>query len=323
MTDDCQLALLDMLLRVDAPRTPHVLAQGLHVKPSDVHAGITALSASGCQFDTHPQHGIRLMTTGLGCWADYIESRHQNRIGQSLHVYRETASTQSIARQLVAAAPDTAGGHVVVAGHQTDGRGRLGRRWFAPAGAALLTTLIFRSATMEIDRLSLAACCAVVEAIELTGPITAQIRWPNDVLLNGRKAAGILVEIADHAALIGIGINVNMQREDRPADLRSTAVSLAEVGVDVDRLLLLDNLLHRIHHWLNTNDDALLADTWRQRSVLLQQQITVQTDGRQLCGRVIDIDPGRGLLLDVQRGPVVTLPAMTTTIIEAPGMSHG
>ena len=290
-----------------------------------VAARLDALSAAKCQLNSDPQRGVQLIASGLGCWADYIESRHADGIGCRMHLYRQTASTQTVARHLIegAADPTPCHRHVVITDHQTAGQGRLGRQWVAPPGAALLMTAIIALDCLEVDRLSLATCCAVVHAIEEVGAASAQIRWPNDVLLDGHKVAGILVETTGDFAMIGIGINVDVDRQDWPDELRPAAISLADVGRAPDRLRLLDALLDAMEDWLFRRATDDLSDTWRSRSALLQQRITVEVDGRRIAGRVIDIDPAQGLLLDVERGPVVTLPAMTTTILDAPGMSRG
>lgn len=289
--------VLHRLLTADGPVPTHAL--GLSA------ADLAALEAAGCRLDDHPQHGLRLLETGLGCWVDYIEPRHSNRLGRRLFVFRQTTSTQDAARQMI-----TTDGTVIVTDHQTGGRGRLGRRWLAPPSAALLMTAVVRHTdSTPVDRLMLAAACAVAEAVESLCDQQVQIRWPNDVLIAGRKLAGILVETTADLALIGIGLNVTAH----PADLNATSL-LAE-SIRVDRLHLLDVLLDRLDFDVHHATDAQLLRCWRARSCLTQQRVTVSVDGRKLTGRVIDLDPAHGLLMQIEHGPIATLPAATTSLV--------
>lgn len=260
----------------------------------------------------HPQRGVKLISAGIGCWADYIEARHKGHIGRKLTVYRQTASTQDRARQQLGKRPSSQHGHVIVADQQTAGRGRLGRKWQSTPGSALLLTAIVPAACPP-DRLMLASCCALSLAIEKLTDLRPQIRWPNDLLIHGAKLAGILVETIGRTALIGIGVNIT----DHPSNLaiHGGATDLSEHATPPDRLLLLDELLADLNHSLHHADDSELIKAWRSRSCLLRQRVTVNSDGRRLTGRVIDIDPAQGLLLEVERGPVTTLPALTTSLV--------
>jgi BirA family biotin operon repressor/biotin-[acetyl-CoA-carboxylase] ligase len=304
--------LLDLLLRSESPRTPADLARRLHGSAVSVSAALERLRLAGCLFESHPQQGVRLISAGLNCWADHIEPRHRGHIGRKLSVYRQTTSTQDVARRLLGKRPSAQHGHVVVADQQTAGRGRLGRRWQSSPGSALLLTAIVPAAA-SLDRLMLACCCALARAIEHCTPVRPTIRWPNDLLVDGAKLAGILVETVGRTALIGIGVNVT----DHPADPRIAggATDLSRHGPPPDRLLLLDELLTRLDGALHESDDAELASQWRDRASLWRQRVTVRTDGRRLTGRVIDIDPVRGLLMEVERGPVAMLPAATTSLV--------
>lgn len=140
----------------------------------------------------------------------------------------ETVSTNSeVMRRAEAGEPE---GLALFADHQTAGRGRRGNRWLAPPGTALLGSMLLRPAAppAQWPRLTLAAAVAVCEAVEALVPLTARIKWPNDVLVDGRKLAGVLIESrlgAKHrAVVVGIGLNVGMA--SFPADLRQPATSL-------------------------------------------------------------------------------------------------
>jgi BirA family biotin operon repressor/biotin-[acetyl-CoA-carboxylase] ligase len=179
-----------------------------------------------------------------------------------LHL-RETSSTNDRARQLAAAgAPH---GTLVTAAVQSAGRGRQGRTWSAPAGHALLMSLVLRAAH---PLLPLAAAVAVSETV---GP-GAQIKWPNDVLVGGRKIAGILAEGRPQEgwAVLGIGVNVAVRVEDLPPELHDTAATLARSPADVEPFLA--ELLAALERTLAL-PTADLLDAWRARDALRGRSI--------------------------------------------------
>ncbi|MBA2766726.1 MAG: biotin--[acetyl-CoA-carboxylase] ligase [Solirubrobacterales bacterium] len=175
-----------------------------------------------------------------------------------LHL-RETSSTNDRARELAAAgAPH---GTLVTTSAQSAGRGRQGRSWSAPSGGALLCSLVLRGAPRLLP---LAAAVATAEA---TGRENAQIKWPNDILLEGRKVAGILVEGRPQEgwAVCGIGINVALRTSDLPPELHERAGTLGLEPADVEGILerLLATLARRL-----ADPPAALLDAWRARDVL-------------------------------------------------------
>ncbi len=154
-------------------------------------------------------------------------------------------------------------GAVAVTDHQTDGRGRLGRRWEEPAGSsALVSVLLHPPAERRLPELSLVAALAVAETVEATVMLAAQVKWPNDVMLNRRKVAGILSELADGTVVVGIGVNVNQTRDELPRDSPTEAASLrTATGTTYDRALLLGALLLRLERvydaWLASGLDGV------------------------------------------------------------------
>jgi BirA family biotin operon repressor/biotin-[acetyl-CoA-carboxylase] ligase len=178
--------------------------------------------------------------------------RLQGRFG---HEYRYVESTPSTQLLLPPEAPE---GAAVVAGEQTAGRGRLGRRWLAPAGTSLLCSVQLRpeipgERLPELTGVAARACAEAIEA--LTGLVT-ELKFPNDVLLGGRKVAGVLAEAREGRIVLGIGVNVNVPAEQLPEDVDRPATSLlAETGHELDRAELLAELLDRLERrydkWLS------------------------------------------------------------------------
>ena len=171
-----------------------------------------------------------------------IEPLLRGRFGRPYRYVEETESTQALL------GPDDPEGAVAVAEHQTAGRGRLGRRWEAPPGTAITASVLLRPAEgSPIQQLSLVAGLAVAETVEEALELSAQIKWPNDVMIDRRKVAGVLAEARDGIVVLGIGVNVNQTRDQLPEDTRVPPASLRTVdGAVRDRAPLLADLLARL-----------------------------------------------------------------------------
>jgi BirA family transcriptional regulator, biotin operon repressor / biotin---[acetyl-CoA-carboxylase] ligase len=140
-------------------------------------------------------------------------------------------------------------GALAVTEEQTEGRGRLGRRWLSPPGVSLLFSLLLepRVETARLPELTLVAGQACAEAIGLVTGLVPEIKLPNDILVKGRKTAGILAEARDGRVVLGIGVNVNVPARDLPEGIDPPATSLLlETGSEVDRVELLVELLDRL-----------------------------------------------------------------------------
>ncbi len=206
--------------------------------------------------------------------------------------FRRTDSTNARARELVeAGAPH---GTVVTADEQTAGRGRQGRTWTAPPGKALLYSAILRPLDQRHLLLPLSVPLAVCQAAEELAPgIECRIKWPNDVWIEGRKLAGVLIEAKpqDGWAVIGVGLNLTISRDEFPPDLRDTAVSLfgwrkggrgksrrslpavAPTGLPPSSLLATEALNRHLDRWVTADRDDVLA-AWRSRDALRGREIS-------------------------------------------------
>jgi len=172
--------------------------------------------------------------------------------GRFAQVYTYITSTPSTQALL---APDAPEGAVVVAGEQTAGRGRLGRRWLAPAGTSLLFSIQLRPRIdpQRLPELTGVAAHATAEAIEAVTGLAPEIKEPNDLLIGGRKVAGVLAEAREERVVLGIGINVNLPASDLPTEVATSI--LVETGRELDRAELLIDLLDRLEQryddWLS------------------------------------------------------------------------
>jgi BirA family biotin operon repressor/biotin-[acetyl-CoA-carboxylase] ligase len=206
--------------------------------------------------------------------------------------YRETDSTNTRARELAAAgAPH---GTVVTATAQSEGRGRQGRTWTAPPGKALLYSAVVRPLDERHLMLPLAVPLAVCEAAEQLRPnLECGVKWPNDIHLEGRKLAGVLIEARpqDGWAVVGVGLNLTIAPDEFPPDLRDTAVSIfdpdggdlgevrrslpavAPAGLPQIPLNAAKTLNGHLDQWIGAEPDEVLAE-WRQRDVLRGREIS-------------------------------------------------
>ena len=190
-------------------------------------------------------------------------------------------STQEVARELPI-------GSVVVTDHQSAGRGRLDRRWEAPPGTALLASFV-------LPRHPLLSLAAGVAAAEACGE-GVRLKWPNDLMVDTRKAGGILVEVMQDKAIVGIGINL-------------TAAPAGAATVDQQRDALLESLRARLARWSVAEPSAVL-DRWRELSVTLGRTVRVELPGRVLEGVAEDVDDTGALVVageHVSAGDVIHL----------------
>ena len=172
-----------------------------------------------------------------------VVPRLRGRFGRPYFYVEVTASTQRLLGE------DHHEGAVAVTEEQTEGRGRLGRSWHSPPGVSLLCSILLEPPveTARLPELSLVAGEACAGAIATVAGVTPEIKLPNDVLISGRKVAGILAESREGRVVLGIGVNVNVPEDELPADLDRPATSLlVETGGEIDRAELLVELLDRL-----------------------------------------------------------------------------
>ncbi len=234
--------------------------------------------------------------------ADLAPLLRTERFGRAVRAFDACGSTNTEAKAWArGGAPE---GALVTAEHQTAGRGRLGRTWSDAAGQNLLCSVVLRP-DLPPDRLglvTLAGGLAVADAVaEWTAPAEPAIKWPNDVLLDGRKCCGMLLEADLGAApfvVLGIGLNVN--QTDFPAGIADRATSLRlEVGRVVPRVPLLARLLERLEHWADRlGDGAAVRRAFEDRMAGRGEAAVAHVaGGRALDGRIEGVGEGGALLL--------------------------
>ncbi|MCH7597071.1 MAG: biotin--[acetyl-CoA-carboxylase] ligase [Planctomycetes bacterium] len=261
--------------------------------------------------------------------------RAGGRIGRRVEYVESLDSTNAEAWRRIEHAD--ADGLVVFAEHQTAGRGRLGRTWEAPRGAGLLMSVVVFDQPVGQDcvandsatgaRLGVAIAVATCDAIARTAGVTVVIKWPNDLLIGGRKVAGILIESrklsdARVAYVIGIGINCLQHRGHLIGPLAKTATSLEiESEFAIDRTALAVEVLRHLEEWVlpvpAVNVDRLRA-AWMQRCEPMGRRVHLLHGGKAYAGSMIDIDPGAGLVVQLDEGGVRAFSALETTVLPSP-----
>lgn len=238
-------------------------------------------------------------------------------VGSRIIVYKSTSSTNDIASEY--ARNPANNGLAVFAEEQTKGRGRASNKWVSPKSDSLLVSIALTNCLLKPELLSLICAVAAAEAIGER----AQIKWPNDIIIGGKKAAGILLESKNYkthsAFIIGIGINCHQKKKDFPAELRKTATSLdIETGSFTDRIILAKRLLSSLEHWLETADKhpKKVIDKWQQLSIQLHHRVSLIHNRKKFIGNCIGVDPERGLIVQLDSASVRFFDAAHTSIIK-------
>jgi BirA family biotin operon repressor/biotin-[acetyl-CoA-carboxylase] ligase len=231
-----------------------------------------------------------------------------SRLFQNARVLNETASTQDVARGMGV-------GAVVTAWRQTGGRGRLGRAWADTREDGVAISVVVRRPSSALA--SIAAGVAAAVAIERTASaaghasLRIMLKWPNDLMLGGKKLGGILVE-GDEAVLV-IGIGINCSQREFSAELASRATSLRLHGTDVDRIDLACELLRALDAWLVADDAEVVAE-FERRDALAGGRHEFATPDGKVAGVVLGVDPLHGIRVEADGG-ILTLDPHTTSVV--------
>jgi len=254
--------------------------------------------------------------------ADNIEQGlGTRRVGRSVLCFEEVDSTNDVAWDSARQA-DT-DGLVVFAEAQRRGRGRQGRSWISPAGRNLLFSVLLtdRTELLPAEAVTIAAGLTVAEAIEETTGLSAELKWPNDVLLDGKKIAGVLVERRSEggrvAMVIGIGLNVGATPPETSLDQPAGCLQDA-LGETVNRCAVARSVLRRLETWIEAIAAGRLStlhEAWIARCGMLHERITVEAGRHRYTGRVADVSPLLGLELIDDHGLRIHLPAAGATIL--------
>ncbi len=300
-------ALLEILRSREGFVSGEEMARRLGVSRAAVWKGIQTLRRKGYEIEAQLAKGYRLVASPKGLSALEIKRGLRCRLlGRKVHLFQVVDSTNTVAyRRALKGAEE---GEVFLAESQTGGRGRMGRSWSSPAGLNLYLSVLLRPQLppAKVPLITLMAAVASAEAVEEATGLRPEIKWPNDLLLRGRKLGGILAEAASEADLIaflvlGIGINVNALARDFPEDVRGVATSLRqELGREVDRVEVIRALLERLEAWyvrLLEGDAQGVIQTWEELARVRGRLVEVAFMGDRVRGEVQGVDEDGALLL--------------------------
>ena len=311
------------LLRALRGSTIHTPPTELAAQIGSTRAGVAALvdelREAGFEFDERPGLGYRLTGTPDRLIAADLDSRLGNcALVREIVIFEETDSTNDQAAKL--GRSGAASGLAIFAEKQNAGRGRFGRRWESASHLGLWFSLLLRPTFPQEHwpRLTTWAAVSIASAIERATGVSAGIKWPNDIFVDGRKIAGVLIETAqDHFAVVGIGLNANHAREDFPENLAAIATSLlVATGRAIDRAALAAAILRELdarYADLERRFDQLVAEASR-RSVLLGRWVEVCAADSVIEGVAENLDASGQLLLRQSDGTLATLSAGEVSI---------
>jgi BirA family biotin operon repressor/biotin-[acetyl-CoA-carboxylase] ligase len=318
----------DVLRLLRSSRSGHVsgafLAAEMGVSRTAVWKHIKTLEREGYEIKAVPSKGYSLtFSPDVIVAGEVKQGLGTKTIGKEILQFAEVASTNTLAMEL--AQKGAADGTVIIAETQTGGKGRLGRSWTSPRGN-LYVSVVLRPAVpiSKAPLITLMGAVAVAAGVRRHCGVPAGIKWPNDILLSGKKVSGLLTEMSAEPdrirhIVLGIGVNVNMDSKALQPDVRKMSTTLAAaVGKPVDRTALLRTLLAELDLWYRRflqNDGEVLA-AWKELNVTLGHRVTVSGGGATLEGLARGVDAEGRLILKLDDGTLRQVAAGDVTIMK-------
>ncbi|HEX9078850.1 MAG TPA: biotin--[acetyl-CoA-carboxylase] ligase [Desulfuromonadaceae bacterium] len=301
------------------------LSEALQVSRTAVWKHIRSLRELGYNIEAVPSQGYRLLGAPDLLISEEIRAGLGiSRIGRRIICYREIDSTNDAAFRLAEDGAEE--GTVVIAEAQRRGKGRLGRQWQSPAGVNLYCSVILRPPIPPVmaAQMTFLSAVAAARAMEAVTPLAPSIKWPNDLLLNGAKVAGLLNEMSAETEkvnfiVLGIGVNINMRREHFSGELRHPATSLLlEGGSEVSRLAFTRALMEALDvlyaAYLEKGYAPIRAE-WLRRCSFIGRRVRVTFQDKDLNGIAEGIDEEGALLVRTPDGTLARVLAGDVTII--------
>jgi len=282
------------------------LARKTGVSRTMVWKHIKSLERDGFGIEAMPSQGYRItFEPDILRQNDIKQGLKTKVMGKELHLFPEIASTNTLAMEM--ASQGAAEGTVVIAELQTGGKGRLGRKWISPKGNLYLSVILRPNIPMhKAPIITLMGAVAVTSAVRGLLSIPAAIKWPNDILVANRKVSGLLTEMSAEQdrirhLVLGIGVDVNMEQDSLPPDLRPLVTTLAaEAGKKINRTELLREILRQLDCWYQAflNNAADVLREWEKLNMTIGNRIIVSGAGEKLEGLAQGIDEeGRLIVL--------------------------
>ncbi len=316
------LELLNFLREAEGFVSGENLGSRLGLSRAGVWKRLRRLKSLGYLIEGEPRRGYRLVAAPDKLLAEEILYRLPTKtLRGPIYHYDTAVSTNDLAKKLgVQGAPE---GTLVVAETQSGGRGRLGRSWHSPPGLGLYASLLLRPPLppSELPLITLSTAVSVVRTLSRAVGLTPGIKWPNDLILKGKKLGGILTEMeteSDQIRYLIVGLGLNINNPDFPAELAGTATSLLlEEGRAFTRVPLLKTWLEEFENlylrFLSRGFPEILAE-WKEHSVTLGKYVAVRQGSRHLEGLALEVGPDGALLLETALGEVMKVTSGEITL---------
>lgn len=289
------------------------ISRQLGVSRTAVWKHIEELRKNGYELEAVPRKGYRLVSEPDRAGEDEIKAKlHTDIFGQHIVYKEEVTSTQEEAHELSRNGAEE--GTVVIADEQLKGKGRLGRQWLSPPGSGLWFSTILRPdiPPQKAPQLTLLTAVAVCEGIREATGLDPQIKWPNDILLNGKKVAGILTEMQSdpdrvQAVIVGIGVNINQDSFPKEIVAIATSLRVESGGIMYSRADIISVLLKRYEHWYEHYLKHGFSDVkkrWESLTFTIGKKITATTMNKTVVGTAAGITDDGVLILKNDDGTV-------------------
>lgn len=314
--NDVTEKVLKILESAEDPVTADQISASLDIPGSSVARHIKSLREAGHDIEFSRESGYLLVQGGGAITPEEIEKTLKTAVmGRDIRYYESVGSTNWTARKLCTEGdPAALHGTLIIAEEQTGGFGRLGRAWVSPKGGIWASLILKPKVPVNsLFLITMAASIAIARAIRRKYDLGALIKWPNDVFIGDKKAAGLLVELSTEGenvnyCLLGIGIDANVDINDLPPDLQKTVTSvMAELGHEVDRASLLTTVLKEFegrYQILESGEYDPIVREWKSLSRTLDSRVSIRTMRKTFEGIAIDIDQHGALIIRRDNGRI-------------------
>lgn len=287
------------------------ISDELGISRTAVWKHINTLREEGYKIESMPKNGYKLLSCPDVLTLEEIEEYlTTDFIGRNIHYFGSIGSTNIKAKEI---AMEEGEGTVIIAEEQTRGKGRLGRDWVSPKGKGIWMSIILKPQMppSEVAKLTLIGAAAVNQGLKQIG-LKSHIKWPNDIIIHGKKVCGILTEMSCELNIInyvimGIGINVNLGEEDLSQVLASKATSLKEItGIDIDRKRLLAMVLNHFEDlylpFKLEGDISKSIHISKENSIIIGKEVRIIRGDTETIGKALDIDEEGQLIVEYEGG---------------------
>jgi BirA family transcriptional regulator, biotin operon repressor / biotin---[acetyl-CoA-carboxylase] ligase len=298
------------------------LARKIGISRTMVWKHIKSLEREGFEIEAVPSQGYRIVREPdlLRKW-DLLHRLQTRIFGKEIHLFPQVESTNSLAVEM--ASKGLPEGAVVIAETQTNGKGRLNRKWYSPKGNLYLSMVLRPEIPLyRAPLLTLMGAVAVASTIRAVCGIDAAIKWPNDIYVRGRKVGGLLTEMSAEQdrirhIVLGIGIDVNMELDALPVEIRGVTTTLAaETGGTIDRTVLLQRLFSELERWYRVflNNSSEVLSEWTRLSMTIGNRVLVSSSSETIEGQAEGIDSDGRLIVRLDDGSVKQITAGDVTL---------